>query len=68
MQVMDLRGRNATKFEHHKDWSHVLMDESIVQMLANRYRHVPGKQYTHCRLSLPWLAFKSRWTAGKQSA
>ncbi|GIL49886.1 hypothetical protein Vafri_6197 [Volvox africanus] len=54
-EVVDAHGRNTTKFEHHKDWSHVLLDDSIVSMLAKRYRHVPGRQYVHCRMTLPWL-------------
>lgn len=48
-------GKNASKFEHHKDWSHVLLDDSIVRMLAARYRPFPGRAYAYCRSVLPWM-------------
>ncbi|EFJ52772.1 hypothetical protein VOLCADRAFT_127353 [Volvox carteri f. nagariensis] len=58
-EVVHMHGKNASKFEHHKDWSHVLLDDSVVRMLANRYRPFPGKQYTYCRRTLPWFATKT---------
>ncbi|PNH10680.1 Glycosyltransferase-like protein LARGE2, partial [Tetrabaena socialis] len=54
--VVTIRDRNLTKFEHHKEYSHTLMDDSIVHMLVKKYRQHPGKQYAYCRSVLPWLA------------
>ncbi|GFR42280.1 hypothetical protein Agub_g3178 [Astrephomene gubernaculifera] len=59
-EIASVNGRNMTKFEHHKDLSHVLMDDSIVQMLAGKYRPYPGKQFTYCRSVLPWQLPASR--------
>ncbi|KAG2438586.1 hypothetical protein HXX76_005136 [Chlamydomonas incerta] len=54
-EVVSLYGKNVSKFEHHKDWSHVLLDDSIVRMLAARYRPFPGRAYAYCRSVLPWM-------------
>ena len=67
VQVVDMHGKNTTKFEHHKDWSHVLLDDSIVRMLGNRYRTFPGKQYAYCRLVLPWFTPSRKNNAPKKT-
>ncbi|KAG2500253.1 hypothetical protein HYH03_001831 [Edaphochlamys debaryana] len=52
LEHVQLNGKNLTKFEHHKNYSHVLLDEAVVHMLADKYDPHPGKQYTYCRLQV----------------